>query len=372
MKILYVATVRSHIGQFHTETIRALKDAGNEVHAAYKDNSADKPGLDLSCIDKVFEVPFERSPYSLQNIKAYKVLKKIIDSENYDVIHCHTPMGATVTRIAARAARKKGTKVFYTVHGFHFYKGASFKNWMFYYPVEKILARYTDVLITINQQDYDLAKNKKFAAGRIEKINGVGVDISKFSLITSKEHQESRNEYDFGDEKFVLLYAADLSYRKNQPMLFRALSRLKESHPEILLLLPGQPILQSEYEKMCSDLGISDMVRFLGYRRDIEKLLAACDCVVSSSRQEGLPLNLIEAAARGKYIIATDVRGNADVVIQSGFGKLIEFDNDEAMAKAIEEIYGKKLINDNAKDAVAGYDYNVIIKQLKELYKLGE
>ena len=137
MKVLFVATVRSHIGQFHMPFIRELKAHGVEVHAAFKDNSADKPGLDLSAIDKTFEVPFERRPLRPDNIKAYKTLKKVIDSNNYDAIHCHTPMGAVIARLAAKGARKKGTKVIYTAHGFHFFKGAPLKNWLFFYPVRR-------------------------------------------------------------------------------------------------------------------------------------------------------------------------------------------------------------------------------------------
>lgn len=138
MKILFVATVRSHIGQFHMPFIRELKARGVEVHAAFKDNSADKPGLDLSAIDKTFEVPFERQPLRPNNIKAYRELKKIIDGNGYDAVHCHTPMGAVITRLAAKSARKKGTKVIYTAHGFHFFKGASIKKLDAFLPCRKV------------------------------------------------------------------------------------------------------------------------------------------------------------------------------------------------------------------------------------------
>lgn len=370
MKFLFVATVRSHIGQFHMPLIHALKAAGHEVHAAYKDNSADKAGLDLSAIDEVFEVPFERSPYHPRNIQAYHVLKKIIDQGNYDIIHCHTPMGAVVTRLAAMDARQQGTKVFYTAHGFHFYKGAPKKNWLFFYPVEKLLAPHTDMLITINQEDYDLALRKKFGAARVEKINGVGVDLSKFSPITPDEQSAARAELGFSADQFIMLYAADLSYRKNQPMLFRALARLKDAHPNMLLLLPGQPILREEYEKQCEELGISHMVRFLGYRRDIDKLLAACNCVVSSSRQEGLPINLIEAAARGRYIMATDVRGNADVVKQSGFGTVVPFDDDVALAQALKQFIASGPEGMCCRDNILPYQSDAIVAALFSMYKI--
>ena len=352
--------------------IRHLTELGHEVHAAFRDNSADKQGLDLSVIHKTFEIPFERSPLKVNNIKAYFALKKVIDSGDYDVIHCHTPMGAVITRLAAGAARKRGAKVFYTAHGFHFYKGASRKNWLLFYPVEKLLAPRADVLITINQEDHDLAVRKKFRAGRILRINGVGVDLSKFSPATGAEKLRARRELGLSEKQFVMLYAADLSKRKNQGMLFRALHRLRDQIPDACLLLPGQPILQKEYEEQCAQLGITGQVRFLGYRRDIDRLLAACDCVVSSSRQEGLPINLIEAAARGKYIIATDVRGNGDVVRQCGFGAVVKLNDDAAMASAICEFYGRGCPVNNDTSATKVYDQSAIIDELLEIYGISD
>ncbi len=370
MKILYVATVRSHIGQFHMPVIRKLVEDGHEVHAAFHDNSADKKGLDLSVIHQTFEIPFVRSPYSLQNVKAYFALKRVIRAGHYDIIHCHTPVGAMLTRLAARAERKKGTRVFYTAHGFHFYKGAPKKNWLFFYPVEKLLSGLTDVLITINQEDYDLAVHKHFRAGKIVKIDGVGVDLSKFSVASPEEREQARAAFGLKPEQFVLLYAADLSVRKNQPMIFRALARLKDACPNIVAWMPGQPILKEEYERQCEELGITSMVRFMGYRRDIDKLLTACDCVVSSSRQEGLPINLIEAAASGKYIIATDVRGNADVVKQSGYGTLVKLNDDKAMAEAIVS----RIKNGNpfadSMERLNVYDKNRIVHDIMAEYGL--
>ena len=177
-KVLFSATVDSHILHFHLPYLKLFKEHGYEVHVAT--NGTEKiPYCDVKHV-----VSFERSPYKVNNLKAIKQLRKIINNEKFDIIHCHTPMGSVVTRLAAKKARKKyGTRVIYTAHGFHFYKGAPKLNWMLFYPVEKYLAKYTDTLITINSEDYELAK-KRFSkrCKNIEYVPGVGVDKSKFSF----------------------------------------------------------------------------------------------------------------------------------------------------------------------------------------------
>src|SRR5699024_4264780 len=137
-KVLLTATVQSHIAQFHKPLINLLQDKGYEVHIAARDNLSEKNNLRLEEPDRIFNIPFDRSPLSIKNILAYSELKKILSENKYNIIHCNTPMGGVITRLAARKYRKKGTKVFYTAHGFHFYKGSPKSNWLLYYPIEKI------------------------------------------------------------------------------------------------------------------------------------------------------------------------------------------------------------------------------------------
>lgn len=372
MKILFVATVRSHIGQFHMPFIRELKARGVEVHAAFKDNSADKPGLDLSAIDKTFEVPFERRPLRLNNIKAYRELKKIIDGNGYDAVHCHTPMGAVITRLAAKSARKKGTKVIYTAHGFHFFKGASIKNWMFFYPVEKYLSKYTDCLITINSEDCELAHKKKFRAGKIYKVHGVGVELDKFKAVDADEKARLRAEYGYDGDTFIMIYPADLSVRKNQPMLFDALQKIAEKNKNVKLLLPGQPIRLEEYERMISERGIADNVEFLGYRRDINNLVGLSDLSVASSFQEGLPINIIEAMAMGNAIVATDVRGNNDAVEDGVNGYLVPVGDSDLMAEKILELMNDReklrTFGENGLDMVKDFSTENVNREMLTIY----
>ncbi|MGN0524256.1 MAG: glycosyltransferase family 4 protein [Eubacterium sp.] len=371
MKVLFVATVRSHIGHFHMPFIRKLKELGHSVDAAYKDNSVQKPGLDLSGIDNVFEVPFSRSPYSLDNIKAYRVLKKILEENDYDAVHCHTPMGAVVTRLAAKSLRKKGLKVIYTAHGFHFYNGASKFNWLVFYNIEKYLSRFTDCLITINKEDFELAKSKGFKAKNIVKVHGVGVDLSSFKPVSNDEKRALRKSYGYGEDDFILIYPANLTAEKNHEMLFKTLKIL--NNERIKLLCPGQTELLEQYEERVNELGISNQVDFLGFRRDIEKLDALADVSVSASVREGLPVNLIEAMACGNAIVATNVRGNNDLVADGENGYIIELNDCECMADRIKAIMNNDQLLNKFKlentHRVSAYSTENVIEELLNVYK---
>lgn len=373
MKVLFVATVRSHIGQFHMPFIRELKKLGLTVDAAYKDNSADKPGLDLSDIDNVFEIPFSRSPYSFSNVKAYFALKKVIENRNYDAVHCHTPMGAVVTRLAAKRMRKKGLKVIYTAHGFHFYKGASKKNWLLFYTVEKYLSKYTDALITINEEDYNCASNGNFKADKIYKIHGVGVDVDKFTPLATNEKAKLRKSFGFSENDFLIIYPADFCYRKNQAMLLKAFARVSKKYPNARLLLCGLGTESDELKSLATSLGAGSGVSFLGYRRDINELVGMSDVSVSSSRQEGLPVNIIEAMAMGNAVVATNVRGNNDLVKDGENGFLVESDNSEQMSqRLIQLIENRDLLDkfgNNGYSEVKKYSVENVNRELKKIYK---
>ena len=371
MKILFVATVRSHIGQFHMPFIKKLKELGCTVDAAYHDNSADKPGLDTSAVDNVFEVPFTRSPYSFGNIKSIFILKKIIKNGEYDAVHCHTPMGAVITRIAAKGFRKNGLKVIYTAHGFHFYNGASKKNWLIYYNVEKLLAKHTDCLITINEEDYRLAK-EKLNAVKIYKVNGVGVDLDSFKPKTPEEKVLLRKKYGYSPDDFLIIYPADFCYRKNHMMLLEAIRLVAEKHKNIKLLLPGLQTENAECVEFCNNIGLSDYVEFLEYRRDISDFAGMCDLSVSTSRQEGLPINLIEAMALGNPVVASDVRGNNDVVENGVTGYLVKLNDYSAMAEKICELIENrntvKEFSENSLKLVGKFGIEPVIAEMLNIY----
>ncbi|MDQ0242547.1 glycosyltransferase EpsD [Bacillus fengqiuensis] len=331
-KVLFCATVDYHFKAFHLQYLQWFKEQGWEVHVAASGN------MDLPYVDKKFDLPIQRSPFKAANVQAYKELKSIIDQNNYSIIHCHTPMGGVLARLAARQARKKGTKVIYTAHGFHFCKGAPLLNWMVYYPIEKGLSRYTDCLITINEEDYNLAVNHKFKAKKIEHVHGVGVDTSQYRPVSEEQKHELRKSYGYHPDDFLLFYAAEFNKNKNQQLLLHALALLKDEAPNAKLLLAGDGALLDECKELAVRLGVEKMVHFLGYRKDIQSLLSISDVAVASSLREGLPVNIMEAMASGLPVVASDNRGHRELVKDKVNGFVIPPSNDRMFSKRLLEL----------------------------------
>ena len=344
MKILYVATVLSHICQFHLPYLRMLKERGHEIHVAAHDNLTEKNGLQLKYADRHIEIPFERSPFNRRNIKACRMLEDLIDKENYDLIVCNTPVGGILTRLAAKKARKRGTKVFYIAHGFHFYKGAPLKNWLLYYPLEKHFSRLCDAVITINEEDYRLAKAR--FPGRVEHIHGIGVDDKRFHPATPEEQHAMRLNEGLSDEDFVILCTGELNENKNQKTLVSAASLLKDKIPNLTVFLAGNGPKEQELNSQIQKLGLQGVVRLLGYRTDLETLLPAVDVVVSCSKREGLPLNIVEAMLCAKPVIASINRGHRELVQDGENGYLLAPEDVDGFAERILHLEEDRVLSD--------------------------
>lgn len=342
MKILLTATVQSHICQFHKPLINMLKEQGHEVHIAAKNNLDVKPGLKIENADKVFDVPFSRSPFSADNIKAYKILKKIIRENGYDIIHCNTPMGGVVTRLAAD---KKKSKLIYTVHGFHFFKGASAKNWLMYFPVEWILSFKTDTLICINEEDYNFAK-KRLHAKKTEYVHGVGVDKNRFDNSLTKE--QAKEKLGISEGEIVLLSVGDLNERKNHKVIINSLSLMQEKN--VHLYIAGWDQLDGKLASLASELGVSDKVTFLGYTRQLSVYFSAADIFMFPSLQEGLPVALMEAMAMGVPVICSSIRGNTDLIKDGEGGYLCKPTDSAGFAEKADFLIKNENIRNSMSD----------------------
>ncbi len=338
MKILYTATVLSHICQFHLPHMKRFQEQGWEVHAAAHDNLAVKNGLQLKYCDKFIEIPFSRSPKSPDNLRAYRQLKKLLAEEHYDVILCNTPMGGIVTRLAAKKARRQGTRGVYMAHGFHFYHGSSKKAWLVFYPIEKCMAKKCDLLITINKEDYALARERFGKRTRVAHIHGVGVDETRYHPASPEEQLAMRQAERLAPEDFVILCTGELNENKSQQTLIAAAAKLKDSVPRLKVLLAGNGPKQQELLAMIRAEGLGDRVRLLGYRTDLEKLVPAVDLVVSCSRREGMPLNIIEAMLCQKPVVASHNRGHDELVQDQTTGLLFDWGDVSGLTEAVVHI----------------------------------
>lgn len=359
-KVLFTATVDSHILHFHIPYLKWFKEQGYEVHVATNGNK------EIPYCDVKHVVSFERKPFKANNLRAIKQLKKIINEEKFNIIHCHTPMGSVVTRIAAMKARKKyNTKVIYTAHGFHFFKGAPLINWMVFYPVEKWLSNYTDCLITINKEDYNLANNK-FKAKQIELVNGVGVDKNKFNFeMSTEEKHDLRKKLGLKDDDFVMTIVGELNKNKNQIMAIETMRKLTKKDNKIKLLLVGTGELEEYYKNKVKEYDLEGNVIFAGYRKDIPKLLKISNCLLSISLREGLPVNVMEAKINLTPVIATKCRGNIDLIENQKDGLIIE-NNSEELEDAIFKI--KKGFSIKSND-ISKIEMQEVESRMFEIYK---
>lgn len=330
-KVLFVATVvKIHINLFHTPYLKWFKENGYEVHVCAKNDYDKKEDCVIPYCDQFYDLPFERSPAKTGNVTAYRELKQIINANDYDLIHCHTPVGSVAARWAAREARKKGTRILYTAHGFHFYKGAPLVNWLLYYPVEKWFSRYTDTLITINKEDYQRAL--RFDAGKVEYVPGVGLDTKDIQQ-TRIDKAQKKKELGVPESAFTILSIGEHNKNKNHEVVLRALAKLNDDR--IHYVICGQGTLRDYLQELTHELGIEAQVHFAGYRKDIPEVCRTADVFVFPSYREGLSVALMEAMASGLPVVCSNVRGNCDLVEEGRGGYLVSPQEAEQFAEAI-------------------------------------
>lgn len=360
-KVLFTATVvKTHINAFHLPFLKMFKDAGWEVHVAAKNDFINEPCVIPNC-DKHYDIDFDRFPFSRKNFYAYRKLKNVILENQYDIVHCHTPVAGVLTRLAARYS--KNTTVIYTAHGFHFFKGAPLINWLMYYPIERLFANFTDKLITINNEDYEVAKNWSLRKnGNVYLVNGVGIDVHKFKNINF-DIDLKKSELGVPKDYKVILSVGELIKRKNHEIIIRALNKIADK--KIIYLICGRGTLQNDLQKLIESLNLTNRVKLLGFRNDVAELYKIVDLFVFPSLQEGLPVALMEAMASGAICIASDIRGNRDLLNNKML--CTDINNVQAWADKINTALQKGEFETIEMDS---YDINIIREKMRKIYGL--
>ena len=363
-KVLWTANTLRHLYLCHIPYLKYFKDNGYEVHTATNDNKL------LDSVSKSYKLSIKRTPYSFKNIRAIFELKKIIDMNQYDIIHTHTPMGAVITRIAARKARKNGTRVIYTAHGFHFFKGSPLMYYVLYFPIEKILSRWTDMIITMNKEDYEFAK--KHFKTKIKYVPGVGFDEDKFkSRLKNEDKVKLRKSIGLSNRDYVITYVAEISKRKRQDYLLKVISKMKVTNEKFLFI--GDDTNSVRVRKLIDKYRLQDVVKIIGFNDSVSSYLDISDLVISVSMQEGLPLNIMEAMYKQKPIIVTNCRGNRDLIKNKINGLVVDLNDVDGLIKSIiyfknNRLGVKKMANKN-KVLVNRYSINSVMPKMKKIYE---
>lgn len=320
-RVLLLASVASMIDQFNMQNICLLQEMGYQVHVACnfrQGNTCDGVRLKKLCrklkhmhvIWHQWDCP--RKVFPVRScLHAYRQLWRLTGRYGFAWVHCQSPIGGALARCVVH---KRGIRVIYTAHGFHFYHGAPLKNWLCYYPVEKLLAHWTDVLVTINREDYFFARCR-LSAGRVVYIPGIGIDIKKFACMEKSPETDREavcRAYGIPKEAFLLLSVGELSRRKNHKDVITALARMRRR--DMHYLIGGQGEQREALHAYAKKLGLDAYVHFLGFQENVGRLYRAADIFVFPSEQEGMPVALMEAMAAGLACVVSDIRGNRELI----------------------------------------------------------
>lgn len=360
-KILFVASVNIHFTAFHLPYLKYFHDLGYEVHTAARGEE------EIPYVDVQHKIDIERSPLAKANLKAYRELKQIISESEFDLIHCHTPVASILTRLAARNARKKGTKVMYTAHGFHFYKGAPLINWLLYYPAERFCAHFTDALITINHEDYERAKT--FAAKEVYYIPGMGVDCEKIAL-EAAQPSHLRDHYHIPENAFVVLSVGELNQNKNHRVILEAIHRLSDN--DIYYVICGRGDQRETLIALAQEYGMNDRLKLVGFQKNIAEWLSIADVFAFPSIREGLGLSALEAMAAGLPLVTSTSGGIREYMENGKTGFCCRYDDAMGFAEAVhclkdDSALRERMSTEN-KTVVQRFDVENVKKEMKKIY----
>lgn len=368
MKILYVSTLSITINTFLVPHVKMLIEKNHSVDIACSINQPISKELELlGC--KILDIPFSRKPGDINNLKAFIKIRNIIAENNYEIIHTHTPNASFITRLAAF---RSSSIIIYTAHGFHFYKGSKLRNWIFFYPLEKIASRFTDIIITINEEDYQLA-NSKFYSKIVVKNHGVGVDPTIVRKISDEQISLIKEENKIKNNDVVFTCIGELNKNKNQMNVLKAFREISHEYSNFKLIIIGSGPESERLKKYVTDNELEQKVYFTGYIDNVFNFLKITNFLVSFSKREGLPINVIEGMFFGIPIIASNIRGNKDLMQSKCNGILLKKNTVDELVVSLRDVLSNKISFSFGKDYfndIQKYSTNKVLNELTDVYNL--
>jgi len=365
-KILYCASTASHIENFHLPYLQYFYEIGWQVDVAVA------RAAKIPYANNVIALPLEKSLLTASNLRAAYNVKRLLDKNEYDIISIHTTLAGAVVRLAVHLSGKCSSKVVYTSHGYFFNEEDGLSKWS-YLCVEKLLASVTDVLMVMNRTDYRLAKQHRLSKN-IVSIPGMGLDLYKFSKARGKDRESLRVAAGYNSDDFLIIYAAEMSKRKNQGELIRTFAEVAAQKPILKLLLAGDGALKDEYVELARKSGYGERINFMGQVSDMALLYGMCDLAVSTSRSEGLPFNVMEAMACGLPVVASRIKGHIDLLDSLNEDCLYDLGDEQALAKRLQSFYQDEALREQVGQAnqrnVCRYGLEVVKPIIIEAYSV--
>lgn len=379
--ILILTTTSDFLEKFEVENVQILRDMGCCIH--YASNTLKEQALfdeaKLRSMDiRIHTIAIERSPYMFRyNYKALKEIIEIVKANNIDVIHCHTPVGGLLGRLAGRNFKKRGLKIIYTAHGFHFYRGAPILNNTMYYFVEKLMAHFTDVLIVINEEDYKNARKLHLKkGGKVYKIPSVGLDREKFKPMSEEEKKKKRKELGIAEDEFFLVSVGELNENKNHVVVLKMLAKLKMQYGDINIKygICGDGFYRERMERWIVQANLTKEVTIYGFTKQVTDIVGCADAMIFPSKREGLGMAALEALAMGIPVLASDNRGTREYMKDGQNGYVCKYDDVSGFLRGTRKIQRQTLkekeqMAKRCRDSVERFDKKYSNKIMREIYE---
>lgn len=349
-----------------------LRENGYDVYLVanddYKIHKKKLINEGFNCID----IPHSRKPFSFDNFLIFLKLRRLLKENEYEIIHVHTPLVSFITRIACFNIKPK--KLIYTAHGFHFYRGAPKINWLVYYTLEKLASKFTDIIVTINSEDYENAKKFFGENSKIIEIKGVGVNIHTKKK-SHKYLQNLKDSLNILEEDFVISYIAELNDNKNQMFLLKNWYEIKNKIPNAKLLLIGEGKNKVKYIDYIQENNLKD-INILGYRSDVEDILQISKVVTLLSLREGLPKSIMEAMSFGIPCVVSNTRGLRDLILHNSNGYVVNLEDDNSLINSFSELKSNDklyyIFKTNTLERIKNYSYEAVMQEYQKVYGLNK